>query len=460
MLSSQLQICILALTSAALSGAVAVRRLGADRGDALGLFATFFTLYNGVLLFCIAVTSTETISAAAFPLAYSPEVYVDSAYLSLLAAIGLFVGHCYFGGLAIVGKRFIGHAPRVSPAACLTIGVGFFVFGVCLLFADYQRIGGYFALLAMDRTQRYLLLSSHRGGLPYSTFVQVAFAFAAFGEACARRKTCTVILWAMLGVWGILLSLLGDRRLIVYAVVIILVARSSTRKVGVRMSLKRGVILALIAMVVLLYGQLRFLITAIGSNSVSPALAVQWISDNASIRWLAPTDSELAGPYLTLLQNVDERAEYHYGETYIRSILEVAPRSLYPGEKPPSLCDRFAHDISVRTGLPEYGWGYSPVAEAFINFGYFGVLPVFVLLSGFLCWFSGLRYKSWMAAIIFSALSPEALNANRINFQNVLQESVFAFFAVILGLSFSVLWVPPRKKTPANTTSESRAGSR
>lgn len=76
--------------------------------------------------------------------------------------------------------------------------------------------------------------------------------------------------------------------------------------------------------------------------------------------------------YFTLMQDWDLR----FGYTYTFLPIEIAiPRSLYPN-KPPTLGTEFMYRLGG-----SQGYAYTPVTEAYLNFGYIGPFLIFMLLG-------------------------------------------------------------------------------
>ena len=118
---------------------------------------------------------------------------------------------------------------------------------------------------------------------------------------------------------------------------------------------------------------------------------------------------------------------YHYGGTYAEAVPNVLPRSLYPGEKPATLNESLASNIgSADANGSISGWGYSPVAEAYINFGLAGIPLVFAAFSLAFGMMSRLRGLGPFGLVLCAAITPEMLNLNRINMSHAFQEAVFA----------------------------------
>ena len=90
------------------------------------------------------------------------------------------------------------------------------------------------------------------------------------------------------------------------------------------------------------------------------------------------TQNEFVSPIYTLMHYVGSDRALRWGMTYLSAPTLFIPRSIWP-EKPESLSLQFMRDAFGTTGL--MGFAYTPVTEAFINFGWVGPFIVFAILS-------------------------------------------------------------------------------
>lgn len=104
----------------------------------------------------------------------------------------------------------------------------------------------------------------------------------------------------------------------------------------------------------------------------NPMLLASNLSD------LLVTQSEFVSPIQTLMYYVQRARPLRLGWTYIAAPSLLIPRVFWP-EKPESLSLQFMRDAFGTVNL--MGYAYTPVTEAFINFGWVGPFIVFTLLS-------------------------------------------------------------------------------
>lgn len=407
------------------------------------VFTLFFFLYNFSFLFEASLKlSKGLLPSETFPVTFSVETYVQAALASFLASVGLFVGAVFV--LLFRRKNIETNMDRVfnqhlSNAWIGTIGILFFMFGLMLMFLNYQRIGGFFYALTLSRVERLSLFNELRGNLPYSPFVFAGLALVWFDYAKNRRSR--VVAFGLLILWILLMIVQGDRRYMTYSLLIAFATFVSVRYP--RFKIKPNFIVAMIVLYVTfaIFAQIRGLIQPVISGQMSLEQAALWIEQNASLSWMLPGSNEFAGPYFTLLYSIEysfPQESYLYGSSYLQAIPSVLPRSLYPGVKPQALSNAFAAHVHLKH-IPwsetTPGWGYSPVTEAYNNFSIWGVPLIFFVIGLFCEWVARIKYKRNLFGVLFYAiLFPQMLNLNRIDIAWVLQEMFYFVIALIIGI--------------------------
>jgi oligosaccharide repeat unit polymerase len=108
--------------------------------------------------------------------------------------------------------------------------------------------------------------------------------------------------------------------------------------------------------------------------------------------------SDPAGPMISLLEYASQPSQHLLGESYVLAPLLWIPKVMWPG-RPLDLSEAFARD-HIAHWAPGLGLGYSLLAEAWNNFGWFG--PVLQYLAIGLLWgFTWKLLHSW-----FNRVSP------------------------------------------------------
>jgi len=390
--------------------------------DPLALFCFCFVFYDGVLLFRLATVSNS--SVLLYPSSFTTETYAIAGALCVLA-----VGTVFLTALAWESTiaPFLKHCK--SPQETADRGTWFwsglcaYAFGVGLYFLQFGQEGGYFAALVMGRGDRFELDAT---GLsyPYLAFVVPGIASMCYGSEVRKSNAERVICYGLVAVWCTLVLLQGDRRLVLQAIFTVIAVLSVLRPAALKLKVQTWILIVVAYFLFSIFAYARPLIAAVAASRETPAGAVSELIDSWSTDWILPEHTELAGPYLSLLSAVSSSTEHLYGSSYYESLPAVLPKFLYPGQKPPILSSEFASQMHRGIG-PASGWGYSPVAEAFVNFGVAGVVLIFVLWTIFFLVVGEMRYRSASGIIAFAVLFSEAVNANRIDFRNVYGEIVY-----------------------------------
>lgn len=417
-----------------------LRYLNYGANDPLLLFTIIFLLYNGVFLLQVAwdfVNDREPLLL--YPASFSFNTFLEASILSCLASLGLFLGTIFT--MFLSGKKNI--VSKTSTAAEISfslfnVGLVSFIFGLLLFFLDFQRIGGFLYALSLARGVRGMLLSSLRGNLPYAPFVFVGLAMV--WADYSYRRIGKFWPYFLLGIWILLMLLQGDRRFLTYGILISFSTYTAVRYPKLRIKGKYIILLAVLLLTFFFFAQIRWTFPLILAGQMSLGETFKWIQNNFSLDWFIPGKNEFAGPYFTLLYTLQyswPKEAPLLGTTYLQAIPNLLPRSLYPGEKPLGISQIFAifiHQEYMPTRESIIGWGYSPVAEAYSNFGFLGPFIVFFIFA--LCWewVGRLRFKGKKGIIIYSLLIPQVLNLNRIDFIWSFQEGVYFTAAGLLLL--------------------------
>jgi hypothetical protein len=421
--------------------------------DPTALFPAFFGLYNGVLL--IRFLSDEARSHLGYPVTFGPEAFFRAGVLSALSA--LFIAITWAVWKRPVRKRMV----PPDAAGWFAVGTSFYALGVAFYFLQYRQVGGYWTALAMDRVDRFQRMAE-TFSYPGSTFVLIGLAMMTVSNlARGGLKRGTILL--MTAFWCVIVMAQGDRRMVLQAVFAVFCAAvfASARSANMKV---RHVLLAIVAYAGFsIAGELRLVIPFLAGGkplySADSNIPHHRLSDFDDIDfWLdaiKPEHTELAGPYLSVLYNAEHVKDYRFGSSYAGSIFTFLPRIVYPGTKPLSATQEL--DLEMHRGSgPVSGWGYSPVAEAFLNFGVPGVCFIPSLwMAGFMV-LSGLRNSDW-GIILVAVLSSETVNANRIDFRTVYLETIFCIVGVLVAfLAVRTLYPKTRRVLQPRTAQLAR----
>lgn len=415
------------------------------------LFSLFYVAYVSAPTIEVLFTGTFSSDNPLIQRAWGDfALSVDAA--ALLGGVGLlaFTAGLVFAKLLKWGKPKLEKAtPPFKqgielPSWVFLLGLVAFAFGVVLYALDLFRLGGWQALLT-PRVERLYALSEARGNLPYAPFVFSGIALLALGSL--RLSVGSLSWWAfvsLLILWVGFLLAQGDRRYVLYTLLVLVGGYGVFRRFVWKLSFRALLVLLLVYIVASFFGAVRWLLPSLLGGHLGLGEALVWIHDNVSWSWFLPSSNEFVGPYLTLLFTLDHQGWRDAvgaplgGFSYVASLANLLPRSLYPGEKWVPLSFQFS-DWYYANYIPEFpapiGFGFSPIAEALLNFGNtaFAPIPSLFLLGLFMGWLS---LRAWLKplpwGLIYALLMPQAFNLNRIDFPWAFQEGVYYVFVGLL----------------------------
>lgn len=245
---------------------------------------------------------------------------------------------------------------RVRPSSMnLAILLGMFCF--ILSYAYYR---GLRLSLSIDRTQLQFLGTQLWIVSQFAMNGVAMFMFAGWSNLSPRRRKVVV---AVVTAFVLVQLSFGNRRdflpLLVFIAAIVATRRQAVIRAGT-------VAVAFVAFsFMLLIGFVRQVIQ-------HPYLLAQ------SPFKLLLGSNEFVTPIQTLMHYAIVDRPLRWGLTYVYAPLLFIPRAYWPG-KPESLSVQFLRDAFGFTSLQ--GYAYTPVTEAFLNFGWVGPFVVFALLS-------------------------------------------------------------------------------
>jgi oligosaccharide repeat unit polymerase len=108
-----------------------------------------------------------------------------------------------------------------------------------------------------------------------------------------------------------------------------------------------------------------------------------------------------AGPFWVFNSVLDNYDDYSLGSTYLLELKNLIPRFIYPGDRPETLSEEFSRENMINW-FPGAGFGYSPFAEAYVNFGIVGGFLGFLIFG--LVWGFFWKFVIRNSLKLFSAL--------------------------------------------------------
>jgi oligosaccharide repeat unit polymerase len=420
-----------------LSGFTALWRFRQHGAEPLAMFCFAFSLYDGVLLFRLATIGDD--SVLVYPSTFSPDTYASAGVLCLIASISILSTAFVWDSVA---KSHPDSLRKVRSWSSCThwFWAGMCMYGIGLVFyyLQFQQFGGYLVSLALDRGKRFELASSESAlSYPYLAFVVPGIACLCYGsgKSLKQRVTC----YMCIALWCAVVLLQGDRRLVLQAILTVTGVISIVKPNTFKMNVRGWVMLAVAYCAFATFGYARSMIYVVASGEATTNVAIDALTSDWSSQWITPERSEFAGPYLSLLSAVSQSNQRLNGSSYYESLLTVLPRFLYPGRKPELLTHEFDEKVHRGGGVVS-GWGYNPVAEAFLNFGSLGVGAVFVLWTLCFLLLGAIRRRGAFGILVSAVLFSEAVNANRIDFRNVYGESVYLFGGVLIAAAIAAIF--------------------
>jgi oligosaccharide repeat unit polymerase len=148
--------------------------------------------------------------------------------------------------------------------------------------------------------------------------------------------------------------------------------------------------------------------------------------------YILPGANEFGVPYLNFATYLTNPWQLRLGETYSNGMLQLVPRWLYSGEKPINIGTEFSERFSYSSALD-----LSSVLEAYINFGYWGIFLIYLLLGSLLLLFEKIRntHTNFLLILLYILLSPHLIYFHRSNSTAIFTE---IFFSIILIAMFQL----------------------
>ncbi len=396
-------------------------------------FLAFFAGYNGFLLCRIAVGDLAGDLRMPYPISYASEVYTECAFLSFVFSIAL-AGTLLFLAFRHPRRVMIKDDVNLISEGAFPVGLLFFAIALIFFFTNMAAIGGFQAVLEMNKLERFDRARESGFFLPYMPFGVTSLVMLALAFWKSRNLLTLCTFLGALTFWCVLGFSIQDRSETAYALLSVLGLMGFLRSWKLSYKLVAFVLLIYISFTV--YAQVRWIIPRLAEGKMTSQTASEWVQANTAEDWIMPENNEFAGPYYSLVYAVDNPPTLRWGRSYVNGMFFFLPKRLYPGTKPKPIGNEFALEIASKFAnayFPASGWGYSPVAEAYVNFSFAGVVIVPILWGIGLDLLERLRWRGLLGLICVTALLPQTLNANRIDFLWAYTESLFAVGAATIA---------------------------
>lgn len=452
-LGELLSIALCAALSITLPASLLINRIR-SRGmtDPVAVFCFGFVAYNAVLLARVAMVGGAQNIETPYPIQFDNSAFLHVGLLNVLSALCITFTEMMFPQTRRPLRNF--HS-SLGPKHYFWGGLVVYIIGIIFYYLNVAALGGILAFYTLDRGQRY---SNLAGEITYpATACFTVGCLLLFYASLARKNrfqiVCSVIAIAC---WASTMILEGDRRTLISFVISCVALYACVR--GRRIMPTARVMIACLAVFIALvaFGTIRPLIPSFfARNATFSEVALGSTEQATDFRYLFPEHNELGGPYLSALYSASQNADPIYGRSYVDSLIRLIPRFLYPGQRPELLSTRFSeemHGLYYGNLSAAQGWGYSFIAEAYDNFGTFGVVLGSTAWTAVFIALATLPTRFRYGVFFFSILLPQAVNCNRNDFSAVLIESFYNL--VILSFAIGlVAIVTPATRRRLNTLS-------
>lgn len=157
--------------------------------------------------------------------------------------------------------------------------------------------------------------------------------------------------------------------------------------------------------------------------------ALRYGEEQSSAEFLLNAFGEFVFPINTFIYFVNKGvSSYELGLTYFQLFYNFIPKFFYP-DKPLSLAIQFAYMVSLPGQDFIMGYAYTPITEAFVNFGVFSVLILPFLVSS-LSYFSeviSIRYPLFSIIMLSQVLNFQRSEISSLLFETILLTMAFVF---------------------------------
>ena len=401
-------------------------RLGKGTFDPLEISVVFVFLYAAYTILPIFSLMMEK------RLGFDEQVYLKAFSLSLSGLLAFWLGYHIVSGnrQALALGRYL---PRHLDMNKAELGAAFLLsVGIASLAYVIVSLGGIGSLQRLQYTERHMLTMSV-GTIPLFAgvhFVNIGLLIYFHVAYSGRRLRAWLVFFSVLALYSFVLFRLG-RRLPFWTgfLPLIVYYHYRIRRIPVR----QGVLLIMaLGFVLAVWGRTR--------NIPAGIPVITFVRANISSAWFDPGQNEFRYPAIVALTVVDAipaRFAHTFGRTYLEAFLVQIPRAIFP-DRPLPLNVWFSKTFFPRLYARGAGYAFSMIAEAYMNFSYFG--PVFVLfIVGVICRFiSSLRrhVDSIGVTLCYCSICPWLMVAMRSEFASLLKGYFVLTLAPLLVLLY------------------------
>ncbi|HEX6751243.1 MAG TPA: O-antigen polysaccharide polymerase Wzy [Longimicrobium sp.] len=358
------------LCSVLAAGGIAAAVVLHVRRSQLGLLAPFTVFMGSGLMYMAPMAFTLLVGGVLLQdREIRPYALTRAAWICGWAMLAAWTGYALVRSHAPPVKPFSRFFSTWQPTAAKLVAWGLIFMGGGLLLYLVVAVIGLGTLLQSTYGGRYVLLRG-LGPLTSGLSMLTIGGVILYADDVRRGRTLLsvgmVVTLALLVLWTGILEMRGS--LVQAAMAFLVVRHVSGRRVRT---------LTFAVIVVALMGGGIVLSLVRGGGSLARLREVPVAVYN-------PANNEFGSPLGTVSEIVEfipSRVEYRLGSTYLMVAANMVPLVLWPG-RPLAPSEWYS-----ATFYPSYfesggGFAFSPVAEAYLNFGYAGVVLVFLLIGG------------------------------------------------------------------------------
>jgi oligosaccharide repeat unit polymerase len=338
------------------------------------LFALFFFLYGlTVPLSVLMRLPLENLRQRLAPVSDETLVF-EAVGLYFLALLGFVVGYSLpFGRRA---AQLLPMMPSsLSEQALQKAAFVYLAAGIALYSVYLSRSGGLLVFLRSSYIEKYERQFG-QGPLVYGiVLVEVSLLLMCYSGLQKGHRFTKVAAFLCVAAYLAFASLVGTRSLIAPLCLGVTIVYHRTR---------RRLTPAFLVLAFLLGYLGAALITAFRQQEGPVSDRVERLVSEFGIDQLMPGQAEFVAGFTATMDILEyarnESGNWSYGRTYLLGAAHIVPRYLYPN-RGMLLSDWYVWRFYPGIARTYGGLGFSPVAEAYLNFGWFGPPAVFVLVG-------------------------------------------------------------------------------
>ena len=372
---------------------------------------------------------------------YPTPYLVDEFLLHYsLAIIGLAMGLIFVASTTRSSNDAAMLTPAWNTEVLVLLSYAFAAAASLAEIVNFLRVGG-LETLYLGKAVYQSAVSELPGTLP--SFLIILLSTALLGLSLSTPNMKKKIWIRRLALWLIYsfplvlsLVILGERSYLLSLIVVLTIGCLFFRPI-------KGIKFKWITFGILIYSAMAFLYgirAYLGHVLITGDLNILWARISESSFWptiLNPASNDFGcvfGNFNTYI--ISEASDFRWGETYLRDMMVVIPRLIWP-DKPQTIGFDFRDSYFPEWAQLGVGGGtaYSSILEAYVNFGTIGVPLVYLLLALSMGYLERIRSRSIFHAIFYLTILPAAITFHRSDFQNPI------FFPLLLALVGSLAYI-------------------